>query len=626
MFTATLYNKTGFTLLNIPDSEATLQAAATSTKAVPAMDILQLLYNDKIAIRAFEDDVMYADYLKLTNDNNHKSAFYVINTYTMTSGDTIELDITMEPILTGGGIAAITSDDCIIDGIVTRHMLPIKDTVSGEIAQASNEEDPLFAPVDPTRIELVGKIFGNPFDETTGSIYVITSVDIDAANSFRYDIETSSGLQTYVDANLVTGDAINYEIPGKYDDVTYQTSPSTPGGGVSMGAYTGQVTVIGSQQQMIDFRKKLVALIANKMTGIVTDAYMAPMKWVSPWTSQHIIGHRYAEFVDISNYLPQGVQELAVQSYLGKYNEYIFVASASGNVKEMPIQQMHLSVSGSSVRFVINGMADPRPNGGVDFAIGEKGNEVTGSGIIKGKYDILKGGNWYHVQLDALGANGASYNLRQFNAERTSKDISAYANAMFGIDPSYDALGGREAAATWNPVGGINMIKGVIDQSKLANYIDEEGNYDWGAGIAGGNDRIKALFDRENERAAEVAQYNNANSPQPVVVTSPSGDYDYYDHCVFVFKRSLSEADRGRFSELVCRFGQRKTEKLQKSYLTNRKYFNYIEGKGITVNCPNNSRELNIRMSDALNGGVRIWHTKPSSTYYVDMAANPNAT
>lgn len=623
MFTATLYNKTGFTLLNIPDSENTLNAAATSTKAVPAMDILQLLYNQKITIRAFENDVMYADYMKLTDEDNHKSAFYVINTYTMTSGDTIELDITMEPILTGGGISALTSTDTAIDGIVTRHHKKMEDNVWKELAKVSSEEDPLFAPIYPTEIELVGRVFVNPHGEVNETAFVMSSVDIDAANSFKYDIQTSSGLKTYVDANLVTGDPVNFMIPGKYDAETYETSPSSPSGPV-MGAYAGQLTVLSSQNDMIDFRKKLVALMANKMTGIITDAYLVPALWASAVGAQWstVQGHCRAEEIGVSAYLPDDVQSMAIQAYLGKYNEYIFVATASGNMKEINVENMFLYQDGGSVKGVINGMSDPRPSGGVDFAVAVKGNSVNGVKVIQGKHDILKGGNWYHIPIDVVGSSGASYNLRQFNAEQSSKDISAYANAIYGINSAYDT-----AFENINPMAAIKQVKDDIEQMKLGNYMDETSDgVDWGKAIAGGNDRMKALFDRGVERSAEIASYNNANAPQPQVVTSPSGDFDYYDHSVFIFKRNLREADRGRFTELVCRFGIRETQVFKKEYLNNRKYFNYIEGKGIAVNCPNNSRELNNRMSDALNGGVRIWHTKPSTNYYVDPAANPNAS
>ena len=631
MFTATLYNKTGFTLLNIPDSEATLQAAATSTKAVPAMDILQLLYNDKITIRAFENDVMYADYMKLTDDDNHKSAFYVINTYTMTSGDTVELDITMEPVLTGGGIAAITSDDCIIDGMVTRHMMPIQSTMWDELRNAPVEEDPLFKPTDPTNIELAAILFETPDQNKSSKIIVLSSVDIDAANSFKYDIETSAGLETYVDANLITGDPINYVIPGKYDDEYYQTAP-TGGQHISASAYTGNLTVLGAQADVVSFRKKLVKLMANNMVGIITDAYITPNKWVTPVVapsqSPRVAGEIWAERVGIDAALPLDGDNLAIQAYIGKYNEFIFVASASGNIKEYSIKEMKLSKDGSSVKITVNGMSDPRPNGGVDFAVAEPGNDVTGAGIIEDKYSIIKGGNWYHVQMDAIGNKGAIYNLPLFNAQRASRDIAAYVNASFGIESANDT-----AFGTLNPMYAIKSVQDDIEKIKLGNYHGgytgqgyDEDYVDWGSAIAGGNERMKALFDRANEKATEVAQYNQANAPQPMVVTSPSGDYDYYDHCLFVFKRSLSERDRGRFSDLVCRFGVRQTIKLQKSYLTNRRYFNYVEGTGIKVACPNNSRELNNRMSEALNGGVRIWHTKPSSTYYTGPDANPNAT
>ena len=642
MFTATLYNKTGFTLFNVPDCEYTLYNAASSRKSVPAMDILQLLYNTKFTIRASESDVMYADYLKLVDGEDPgppsppdpqvlpssiTAAFYVINGYTMTSGDTVELDVTMEPLLTCNGIYGIRNN-YVTDGIVTRYNEQIRDKMWKSVAQASDEDDPLFSPAYPTKIVPVGKAFEIDYNNHVSNLVFATfSVDPDIAASFRYDIETSNGLATYVDTGLITNDPLNFVIPGKYTDQLLETSGT--GGAVS--AYTGKFRLIQAASDMLDFKKDLAKLIAVNMQDIVQDVYIVPEFWYAPVAPSGIAGAIKSAEIDVSDFIPSETDRYNAQPYIGKWNSLIFIATGSGESQEMPLSQMFLHADDNAITGYINGFADPRPDGGVDFAVAQKGDilhDRTEGAIIEYKSKILHGGNWYKVPIQIIGNGGSVYANKAFNAERTQKDISAYVNANFGIESANDTAGG-----TLNPMYAIKSVRDDIEQMKLGNYYGGYGgqgydeNYvDWGAAIAGGNDRMKALFDRENERALEVAQYNKANAPHPTVITSPTGDFDPYGYNVVIFRRQLDDRDIQRYNALINRFGARHTALFDVSMLKSREKFNYIEGQGIIFCNPHYPKELNKRVSDAFNGGVRVWHTKPDKSYYAQPSNNPNAT
>lgn len=652
MFTATLYNKTGFTLFNVPDCEYTLYNAASSRKSVPAMDILQLLYNTKFTIRASESDVMYADYLKLVDGedpgppsppdphvlpNGITAAFYVINGYTMTSGDTVELDVTMEPLLTCNGIYGIRSN-YVTDGIVTRYNEKIRDKMWKSVAQASDEDDPLFSPAYPTKIVPVGKAFEIDYNNRVSNLVFATfSVDPDIAASFRYDIETSEGLKTYVDEGLITNDPLNFVIPGKYTDQLLETSGT--GGAVS--AYTGKFRLIQAASDMLDFKKDLARLIAVNMQDIVQDVYIVPEFWYAPVAPSGIAGAIKSSEIDVSGFIPSDTERYNAQPYIGKWNGLIFVATGSGDSQEMPLSQMFLHADDDGIKGYINGFADPRPDGGVDFAVAQKGDTLhdrTEGAIIEYKSKILHGGNWYKIPIQIIGNGGAAYANKAFNAERTHKDLSAYENFMYGLESSLNTPGGeslsvpaalnpqQDLPSITNPLYAAAKVKDSFGMSSLLNYIDASGNIDYGAGIAGGNDRIKALYDREIERSLEVAQYNKANAPHPTVITSPTGDFDPYGYNVVIFRRQLDDRDIQRYNALINRFGARHTALFDVNMLKSREKFNYIEGQGIIFCNPHYPKELNKRLSDAFNGGMRIWHTKPSTSYYAQPSSNPNAT
>lgn len=137
MWRARLYYDTGFNSINVPDSEATLVRSSGDIRTFSTMDILQRYFLSKITIRAFEDDVINADYLKIYDENNEsKYAFYSINGYTMTSGDVVDLAVVMDPLLCCGGIENIDFSD----GMTRRHHVSI------DPYGYYQEDDPLLIP------------------------------------------------------------------------------------------------------------------------------------------------------------------------------------------------------------------------------------------------------------------------------------------------------------------------------------------------------------------------------------------------------------------------------------------------------------------------------------------------
>lgn len=161
MWQARLYYDTGFNSINVPDSETTLVKASGNIRTFSTMDILQRYFLSKITIRAFEDDVINADYLKIYDENNEsKYAFYSINGYTMTSGDVVDLAVVMDPLLSCGGIENID----FLDGMTRRHH------VSNDVFGAYQEDDPLLI---PTKIYCTQA--GGYGDETDDMVIVAVS-------------------------------------------------------------------------------------------------------------------------------------------------------------------------------------------------------------------------------------------------------------------------------------------------------------------------------------------------------------------------------------------------------------------------------------------------------------------
>lgn len=656
MFTAKLYRFTGFNLLNIPDSEATLNAAASSTKDVPAMDTLQLMYQTKITIRAKESDVINVDFLKLMDgESPYRSAFYTVDGYTMTSGDTIELSVSMEPILTAGGINNISK----VDGSVTRHHLG-KPNVDPSVIdplqklatlfnETTIEEDPLLVPSYPSTIRFRENMFQPPAEITEGgnidsympyAVIVFSTIPIDTAINFKYDIPDGNGMVasmgTY-SGQMPTNDFIIHSI---YEGFRYKTSDYTAS------SCAEEITVLKTIGDLHQFKSKLATLAANNLTGIITSCYYVPMKWFcnadidsqswaqiiaefsannfkspgkyecekepisssfQPWDT---VGQNWLS--DVIDFVMNG--DCSLQPFIGKNNEMIFISTGSGEVRTYNIEE--LMQDNGKMKF--RAVPDPRPHGGVKFAAHKRKSQSYFCD------DVIEGGRWIHDSVDSLGRTGYNINNAVFNAQQSAKDNINSMNSVFGMqegEDSYNWVHGTFKAVS-NDLSHTYGYATMTPQEKLAaldntNPVDPVFNQ-YQRGIAAGDERIKTLATREYEKQSELAQFMGANAPQPVSVgAAASADMDLYGYGLIWAQRVPDYRDVMKFRSIQSRFGCRHTTLFDKSYFNNRKNFNYIEMTGANVyeftNSQMDSKQLRQAVSDALNTGLRIWHVAPKT-------------
>lgn len=92
----TLYFNTGFNAINFPANPEMLMLF--DHKDYPAMDLVQENFLSSIRIKAFEDEIIDADYLQIGN------AYYSIDSYFMSSSDIVTFSISQNAILSIGGI------------------------------------------------------------------------------------------------------------------------------------------------------------------------------------------------------------------------------------------------------------------------------------------------------------------------------------------------------------------------------------------------------------------------------------------------------------------------------------------------------------------------------------------
>lgn len=616
MFTATLYNNTGFNLMNIPDKPSLLESAADSTKDVPAMDILQLYYNPVIRIRAFENDVRFADYVKLI-DGDGNVAYYYIEDYKMTSGDTIELNVSMEPWLTAGGIDNIE----FLDGITNRH----------HVADDSDpflytEDDDIFVPSEPTTIKKQADLFKPDYlhDDAAGAavMVVLSSTDLDNGANFKYDVwadgtDEGAGKQGSVTYGGTfaqwSGGNIYHEVPFMANYPAILGNPFC-------------VTIAKTSGGVNSIYDKILKIIANNGANLINYVYMIPKQWLNYVTNSE--SAHVAKVVRMNSV--KKAEDYQLESTFagvknkracgGKYNTEIFLSSGSGQVKE--IRDDHLLFvpdENNHLHNTVTGYGDVRPGGGVTFTFQQKNvPEVA---------DPMDGGRWMEQACGIAGIDGINQARASFYANMSQQLAENEVAVQFGSEPGANhliphiqlphkmisteigAFSNRALSSRFGMTDG--MYGGTIDPMSM----DTEKLL---GGVYAGNERAKSAYLRQAQIQNEINQFNSSHTLQGHVIGNITALPDLANNCLLHFSRRLSSKDRDKFDRILTMYGYRHTTMMDETFLKNRQKFNYVQTKGISVKCDTVPKSVRDGVCDAFNQGVRIWHVKPENHAYSD--------
>lgn len=95
---------------------------------------------------------------------------------------------------------------------------------------------------------------------------------------------------------------------------------------------------------------------------------------------------------------------------------------------------------------------------------------------------------------------------------------------------------------------------------------------------------------------------------------------DFVGNGVMVYRLRYHPVDLTRLDKKLTMYGYKTTDVLEKSFFTNRQYFNFVQCSSVSLggDFPMYIRE---RAAQQLTGGVRVWHVKPNVSYYT--SGNP---
>lgn len=468
MWKVRMYMNTGFNTVNVPDSEATLNSAAESHTDFPVIDCLQRYFLSSIKIRAYEDQVIQGDYLKLWDEqNSNRFAFYVILGYTMTSGDTIELSIVMDPLLTCGGVDNIE----FLDGMTSR----CNDKI--EFGMRNVEDDPLLVPRN-LHLFCLGEYFGDDYNYTPGGASVFhfgSSSSLMFSSMYNIfaagGVELESGVDVEVTENSWEGSLISTPVIKDTVQTTSKTLFRNNYGGNQVDYFA---TADGNSYWLFNSDQTGVSIIDTLVTrcekllrygrqDLVNDAYYVPTrlavnnvsivrnseaqsqalgainicKWVAASKfvySEGLPYFVYSQYGDAKYACRENLERMYPNTHnqralMGRNFDFVFCVRDSGDTKRMNAAELFYALSpyqNSEYIPKIMVSVDLRPDGHVEYGVCTENNNRVEQGWQNPPNVILKSGTWEKARIftkSAVGVaqNAAMYALNQQLADRMTE-------------------------------------------------------------------------------------------------------------------------------------------------------------------------------------------------------------
>lgn len=300
------------------------------------------------------------------------------------------------------------------------------------------------------------------------------------------------------------------------------------------------------------------------------------------------------------------------KAYSGQFNKYGIFSILSGESVEFDIDQLVTvfqslgneetgegSTTTEYTTFVFE--ADPRYNGKpVLYPANYKGspNLMMMNAVTGAEWQRMPIGTWqagtamklynYRKQLDTSYSN-AAWNLG------SSAGLSA------NINPSY---------TNQTALGGIDMNTWTQNQQYTTP----------GSMNIPVLSFLKSLINQPRQILQNESRYQDANqmayaAPQINFPIIPSLQ-DFIGNTFFDYATHLSAEDTKRFDAFLTGFGYAVDEPLRSDVFGCRKSFEYIKAYGVSLNTAKGTSSDKQEMIRQLEGGVRIWHVKPSYNFY----------
>ena len=622
MYNATIFCNTGFNAVNIPDSPATLNLAQAQY-TVPALDIYQARELSQFVVRANYGVVKNADYLYLVNSEDSTDfAYYSVQNVTMTSKDTAVLDVTMDYILTAGGVSNLT----FLDGMCERHHVAVADDLFG----AYDEADPYLTPAEMLQIETETPDFAGSsgrgpvtiLESTVDLFSMYTAIQTNTASGIDYSSQSQ---------NVVTVPSVYPASAFTHAKMEKNSSQSTYDTNLPhVVMYTASGVFIGQNTSWIPNALSYVRSLG--VESCIIAQYSIPLFMMGNSTFRNTTGSSgngeieyiqgACKDVTLSNLPFEHSYGHNVQNkrlFYGDNCKYNIVSIASGNEASFLPEEIYESGNTSPT---VQMRVDPRPDGCPYFRFDVYRGEAVSSDPDSFFINAVKGLTWQNVPLVFQGASGSLMNQYKFNAQQAALQESA----NYGYQSA--ELGNRQmnmnaTLSKWGSgLGAVaNGLTGQIGKSigDMADYWTTEMNqaYSNAQYELTKNHQENSFYIQRNSELQSLLIQNNVVAPSMNFPISES-IRDFVGNTCLVYRTYYTDNDVARLDKILTMYGFRHTTPITTALLTNRSKFNYIQARGVSVGNTLLPKWIRDGIATQFAAGTRIWHQLPDVSAYTD--------
>ena len=554
----TLYYETGLSPGNCLDSISKLSSLAFTAKTFPNVAIKQDRGRVDIKINATYADVKNADYCKINSSGYWVTGINMLN-------DHCAMVLLQQDYLTTIGVANLS-------------------IVSGWCTRRSVSDDTLFKNTLPENFTPSQELVVSGCTEISNGSSETGHINVLLCN---LDILNLTDLAKAYTATLA----------GKDVNVVVPKLPSISDGGTKyyfhpQGASNTYSTNIAMTKAFNPNNTKVKEGVSEvRALGIescIGASYNLPLQWVDATEDGNGV---YTMFVDKwkntkSSLSTHWGSYKNNKVYSGQFQSIVCYSICSGEQNTFRVED----IVNSDGNIIWTLFADLRYNGYPACKPSTYMSKQNSS-----MFGVVKGANWqqtpfmytYGSSGYAVGLQSAAQNYVANQLGVAGGIVGSGANIVSGMVGS--DLSGGEAQANNFALGTKIVSNGISAGARLAmNRV----NF---------NDNVRSLL-----KATPEIQF-------PVIPQLQ----DFIGNKFYEMHYRLSNTDMTRFDNYLTQFGYAVSEKLTTACFTGRTHFNYVQGEDVTLNA---TAPLYLRngAAEQIMNGVRIWHTKPSSSALID--------
>jgi len=644
MWNVRLFYNTGLNSCNIVDGPGRLNSAQHID--LPALDILQGEGLSAVNVKATRDQVKNADFMYLMNTDTLEFFFYSVNAFQMSSQDVATLSVTLDALMTLEQLTNGIGNIEFLDGITERHHVAKDDDLYG----AYTEDDPLLIPSEELKIN-TGMQFtavGNQNKKVIIESTISLDIQAEGYKAITYtDGENKVTVPTVVpvtENTRVTVAGVSYISPGsEYFDYSKED--------VQKGIQ--QVRSLGVESGILN-SYTLYEGTTGQEPG--ADCVFVPTE------EGRILGIQGVDVsAEVNNISPNSFPEAQNKRILyGSSNMIEMCSPASGARASFKPENVFIDQYGALTTLLeVRKITDPRPNGRPYFVPKWYRSSASDYEVIFGGLaNAVPGMQWANAPLVYTGKSGSTLDQIAYDTTMSEVLSDRYANQMSNIVGTTMSNVGAVSSAFGMNLGSMNNVYGggVVGQTSTGSDI--HGGYNFGSvkgrnaaraalrenqaiaasnartisGWAGetalniiGNEVSYALNDWNLERSynltarRELQNLMIGTSVVSPVINFPNSETmrDFMGNGLFVIQYHPSDNDMRKLDKILTMYGYKDTKPLEKTDFTNRKKFNYVQARGVSIggNFPKWLREA---AAAQLAAGVRVWHQLPDVKAYTD--------